>query len=117
MDYFGVPSEILDARELPAGWQHQDFRDETWPTATILKAHHWGGLARSRPPVSPFGKLLPRPVAVLGGDVVRPAAVLDARLKPKREWESAHPAARVLEQLRASGEPVAARLPLTASIG
>jgi hypothetical protein len=117
VDYFGVPSEILDARELPAGWQHQDFRDETWPTATILKAHHWGGLARSRPPVSPFGKLLPRPVAVLGGDVVRPAAVLDARLKPKREWESAHPAARVLEQLRASGEPVAARLPLTASIG
>ncbi|WP_425275669.1 hypothetical protein [Streptomyces tirandamycinicus] len=52
---FGVPCEVLDARALPTGWTGPGLDDSGWPTATILKARHWGGLGRSRPPVSPYG--------------------------------------------------------------
>jgi hypothetical protein len=113
----GVPCEVLDARELPVGWTRPGFDDEHWPTATILTARHWGGLGRSRPPVSPFGKLLPRPVAVLGGDTVRPAVVPDARIRARPVWASDHPAARAVQQLEAPGKPVDGGLPLSASIG
>lgn len=112
----GVPCEVLDARELPGNWTSAGFDDADWPTATVLRARHWGGLGRSRPPVSPFGRLLPRPLAALGGDTVRPAAVLDARIRAKPEWESGHPAARVLQHLALPGKPVPPSLPLSAGI-
>jgi alpha-L-rhamnosidase len=114
---FGLPCEVLDARELPDGWTRPGFDDSGWQEATVLRARHWGGLGRSRPPVSPYGKLLPRPVAVLGGEVVPPAAVLDARIRAKPAWASPHPAARTVQHLETPGEPVTARLPLSASIG
>ncbi|KUO06059.1 family 78 glycoside hydrolase catalytic domain [Streptomyces caeruleatus] len=114
----GIPCELLDARELPTGWTRPGFDDASWPTATLLTARHWGGLGRSRPPISPYGKLLPRPVAALGGDTVRPAAVLDARIRAKPSWEDDHPGARVVQQLGSPGEPVpAAALPVSATIG
>ncbi|WP_171107864.1 MULTISPECIES: alpha-L-rhamnosidase N-terminal domain-containing protein [Streptomyces] len=113
---FGVPCEVLDARALPTGWTGPGLDDSGWPTATILKARHWGGLGRSRPPVSPYGKLLPRPIAVLGGPTVRPTAVLDARIRPKPHWASPHPAARVVQYLEDPGTPVRTGLPLSASI-
>ncbi|WAL74672.1 family 78 glycoside hydrolase catalytic domain [Kitasatospora sp. YST-16] len=113
----GVPCEVLDARELPEGWTRPGFDDGEWSTATVLTARHWGGLGRSRPPVSPFGKLLPRPMAVLGGDTVRPAAVLDARTRAKPAWASEHPGARVVQHLEFPGEPLPAGLPLSAVIG
>ncbi|WP_181803058.1 family 78 glycoside hydrolase catalytic domain [Streptomyces shenzhenensis] len=114
----GIPCEVLDARKLPVGWTEPGFDDAAWPTATILTARHWGGLGRSRPPVSPYGKLLPRPVATLGGDTVRPKAALDARIRAKPSWESDHPGARVVQHLHTPGEPVpTAALPLCAVIG
>lgn len=114
----GVPCEVLDARELPTGWTLPGFDDGSWPTATILTARHWGGLGRSRPPVSPYGKLLPRPLAVLGGDTVRPAAVLDSRIRAKPVWAGAHPGARAVQHLHSPGKPIGppADLPLSASI-
>ncbi|MEV7393022.1 family 78 glycoside hydrolase catalytic domain [Streptomyces sp. NPDC091215] len=114
----GIPCEVLDARELPTGWTCPGFDYARWPTATILRARHWGGLGRSRPPVSPYGKLLPRPVAVLGGDTVRPAAVLDARIRTRPSWQSDHPGARAVQHLHSPGRPVrAAALPASATIG
>ncbi|MEV0011202.1 family 78 glycoside hydrolase catalytic domain [Streptomyces sp. NPDC047973] len=115
---FGVPCEVLDARELPTGWTCPGFDDSRWSTATVLTARHWGGLGRSRPPVSPYGKLLPRPIAVLGGDTIRPAAVLDARLRQKPVWASEHPGSRVVQHLESPGDPVCTegRLPLSAAL-
>lgn len=114
----GVPCEVLDARALPTRWTRPSFDDSGWPAATVLTARHWGGLGRSRPPVSPYGKLLPRPVARLGGRTVSPVAVLDARTRPKPDWASPHPGARVVQHLASPGVPVRVegRLPLVASI-
>ncbi|MER7540407.1 family 78 glycoside hydrolase catalytic domain [Streptomyces sp. NPDC097704] len=123
----GVPCEVLDARELPTGWALPGFDDNSWSEATVLTARHWGGLGRSRPPVSPYGKLLPRPVAPLGGDTVRPVAVLEARTRPAPVWASSHPGDRVVQHLAVPGDPVrdgqdgkggtATLLPLSAAIG
>src|SRR4051812_29256293 len=56
----GVPVEIFDARELPRGWRDAGFDDSAWEPAAVVAATHIGGLAASRPPTYPFGRLLPR---------------------------------------------------------
>src|SRR5688500_16412394 len=54
----GVPVEICDARRIPPGWRETGFDDSGWSQAAVIRTKHIGGLARSRPPPYPFGRLL-----------------------------------------------------------
>ena len=44
-----------------------EFDDSTWVAATVLKASHDGAFGESRPPVDPYGAMLPRDIGMLGG--------------------------------------------------
>jgi alpha-L-rhamnosidase len=66
----GVPVEVLDARRIEADWSSGIRGD--WRPARVTAATNMGALARSRPPVDPYGALLPRPIGELGGDRVAP---------------------------------------------
>ena len=116
VDHFGVPSEVLDARGLPDGWTRPNYDSTHWSGATVLRSINWGGAGLSRPPVSPFGKLLPRPIAALGGELVSPADVLEARLCAKPAWLDDHPAARVISAVSADGESLEPTIPLSARV-
>ncbi len=71
----GVPVELVDARELPVGWDSPDFDDSAWPSAHLRPAAHIGGFGRTQPPTDPYGALLPRGTATVGGPRVTPAEV------------------------------------------
>jgi alpha-L-rhamnosidase len=114
----GVPVEIHDARELPRGWCEAGFDDSVWARAAVVSATHIDGLAESRPPTYPFGRLLPRGISHQAGERVSPAQVLDVSSRPAPEWATDHPARRVHQVLRV--EPVAvapAELPATFEVG
>jgi len=107
----GVPIELLDARELDPGWTRPDFDDSSWAPATVLKAGHFGALGESRPPVDPYGAMLPRGIGMLGGTrVVAPSIVV--RSAPVVPDLPDHPAERLIRQLRVGGAGRVARLPL-----
>ena len=73
----GLPIELLDARELDPFWMDADFDDSSWVEATVLKASHDGALGESRPPVDPYGAMLPRGIGMLGGSrVVAPSVIM-----------------------------------------
>ena len=61
------PVELLDARELDPFWMEPDFDDSAWVDATVLKASHDGALAESRPPIDPYGAMLPRGIEISAG--------------------------------------------------
>ncbi len=114
----GVPVEILDARELPRGWRDAGFDDAAWAPAAVVGATHIGGLAESRPPTYPFGRLLPRGISAQVGSRVAPAGVLDVSSRPAVEWATDHPATRVRQVL--GTEPLAtgpAELPAAFEVG
>ena len=67
-----VPVELLDARELDPAWIEPEFDDSSWVAATVLKATHDGAFGESRPPVDPYGAMLPRGIGMLGGPRVAP---------------------------------------------
>ncbi|QYX76626.1 alpha-L-rhamnosidase-related protein [Streptomyces akebiae] len=112
----GVPIELLDARELDPAWVEVDFDDSAWTEATVVKTSHDGGLAESRPPVDPYGAMLPRGIGMLGGERVVPVA---AALQTAPTGETAakglpdHPAERLIDRLRAAGPTSAISLPIT----
>ena len=94
----GVPIELLDARELDPAWMEPDFDDSSWAGATVLKASHDGALAESRPPVDPYGAMLPRGIGMLGGDrVVAPS--VSVQTAPAVADLPDHPAERLVRQL------------------
>ncbi|HET9872736.1 MAG TPA: hypothetical protein VFP89_09100 [Propionibacteriaceae bacterium] len=62
-----VPDFVID----PA-WIEADFDDSSWPAATVISATHDGARGESRPPVDPYGAMLPRDIGMLGGDRVTP---------------------------------------------
>src|SRR4051812_4342967 len=95
----GVPVEVYDARELPGGWREVEFDDSAWARAAVVSATHIGGLAESRPPTYPFGRLLPRGMSHQIGERVAQAAVLDSSSRPTPRWTTDHPARRVGEVL------------------
>ncbi|HEY6593351.1 MAG TPA: family 78 glycoside hydrolase catalytic domain [Asanoa sp.] len=114
----GVPVEILDARELPHGWQRRDFDDSDWSQAAVRAAIHMGGLARSRPPTFPFGRLQPRGISQLSGDRVAPAAVLDSSSRPGPKWTGEDPVSRVTQVLlEPSTGSADTQLPATFTVG
>lgn len=114
----GVPVEVCDGRELPQGWLEAGFDDSGWASAAVVTARHLGGLAESRPPTYPFGRLLPRGISTLVGDRVPPVAVVDVSTRSAVDWTSDHPARRVRQVL--AGEPAAtapAELPAIFDVG
>jgi alpha-L-rhamnosidase len=114
----GVPVEILDARELPRGWQEIDFDDSSWSSAALIPAYHPASLGETRPPTYPFGHLLPRGISHLRGERVAPARVLDSSTRIAPEWSSDHPATRVTEALMADSISTdAAEIPATFHVG
>jgi hypothetical protein len=117
-DLHGVPVEVFDARELPAGWLEEGFDDSGWSKAAVLSAVHLGALARSRPPTNPYGRLLPRPIGALAGDTVVAQMVLARSTCSTPAWTSDHPADRVCQVLRAAAGPVlpGGSLPVRASV-
>jgi alpha-L-rhamnosidase len=114
----GVPVEICDARELSPGWVEAGFDDSAWSHATVVATGHIGGLARTRPPSYPFGRLRPRGMSQQVGDRVAPARVLDVSTRPAPEWTGDHPVPRVTQALLA--DPLAtqtAELPASFDVG
>lgn len=73
-DGTGFPREMVDARQLPAGWTAPDFDDAAWPRATPIDPRNDGYLGILEPPSDPYGPLPPRPIPQLSGDVRRPVA-------------------------------------------
>lgn len=65
----GVPVEVFDARRLAHNWQSPDFNDTGWGAAQQVAPAHIGAFGRSQPPSDPYGALLPRPIAALGGQM------------------------------------------------
>jgi Bacterial alpha-L-rhamnosidase 6 hairpin glycosidase domain len=107
-----VPVELLDARELDPAWVETSFEDCTWAAATVLKASHDGPLGESRPPVDPYGAMLPRDIGMLGGRrVVAPSMRLQSA--PAVPDLPDHPAERLVQQLREAGDRRTVQLPLT----
>ena len=96
----GVPVEVLDARQLPAGWQTPEFNDSGWSSAQLLRAIHIGGFAHSQPPVHPYGPLYPRTIAQLGGAVVDPVGVQVELLQGPIDAAAPRPAHRVLASMK-----------------
>jgi hypothetical protein len=70
----GVPSEILDGRRYPAGWEQPGFDAKGWGSANRIPAVHIGGFAHTQPPTDPYGPMYPRTIARLGGQTHTPVS-------------------------------------------
>jgi alpha-L-rhamnosidase len=75
----GLALESLDARLIPADWELAHFDDHDWPSSRVLTPAHLGSLGHARPPVHPYGAVLPRPIGQLGGPT-HSATVCDHRV-------------------------------------
>ncbi|HXW79069.1 MAG TPA: alpha-L-rhamnosidase N-terminal domain-containing protein, partial [Acidimicrobiales bacterium] len=116
----GLPVEVFDQRLLPSGWHDEDFDDSDWDSATVMTAVHVGGLGRARPPVYPYGRLLPRGISPLTGGVVeaRSLSVAHCATVDAADLHVAHPVERVRELWSAPGLSFDdATLPLTVDVG
>ena len=107
-----VPVELLDARELDPAWIEPEFDDSTWVAATVVKATHDGAFGESRPPVDPYGAMLPRGIGMLGGSRVAAPSVTLQTAPPIPDLPD-HPAQRLVQQLREAGDKQTVQLPLT----
>ncbi|MCP2636007.1 hypothetical protein K0817_005420 [Microbacterium sp. HD4P20] len=67
-----LPVEIVDLRTHDHDWLRSSGSLEDFTPARIAEATHPGS-RRSRPPVYPYGPLLPRRIAALGGETVTAA--------------------------------------------
>ncbi|GIV79692.1 MAG: hypothetical protein KatS3mg050_4086 [Litorilinea sp.] len=91
----GVPMEIFDARRFPHRWREPAFDDSAWGPAQVVPAMHIGGFARTQPPTDPYGPLYPRPIAMLAGEIRRPAHFQIDRLMGTIDPAIASPVRRV----------------------
>src|SRR5829696_98526 len=106
-----VPVELLDARELDPAWIEPEFDDTTWVAATVVKATHDGAFGESRPPVDPYGAMLPRGIGMLGGSRVAATSVTLQTATPILDLPD-HPAQRLVQQLRKVGDKQTVQLPV-----
>jgi hypothetical protein len=91
----GVPVEVFDARRMAVGWQQPDFDDAAWGAAQVVPAVHIGGFARTQPPTDPYGPMVPRPIAKLGGMTRQPQRVTVEALDAAIDTAQPHPTERV----------------------
>ena len=103
----GVPVEVLDARDLPAGWRGDDESPAgsgtEWVPATVLHVEQLGAMGRSHPPTDPYDVLRSRPVGQLGGPTDTPVAISTSPARPVLA-EHEHPVDQVLVLLEADGD-------------
>ena len=114
-----IPTEVVDARLLPFGWEQPGFDDCGWGTAHKAAAvSGMNGGHRTRPPTDPYGPLYPRPIACLGGDLLRPIAVQVAMLSGGADESTGDPVKRLVSSLDLpTAEAVdAAGLPLSLTL-
>lgn len=78
----------------------------------MIEATHDGARGESRPPVDPYGAMLPRGIGALGGARVVPISLV-RQIAPMVPDLPDHPADRLVQQLRGAGDRQEARLPLT----
>jgi alpha-L-rhamnosidase len=71
-DGSGFLAELVDARELPAGWTEVGFDDSGWGRAEPIDPVNDGYLGELRPPSDPYGPLPPRPIPRLVGEEREP---------------------------------------------
>jgi alpha-L-rhamnosidase len=98
----GVPVEILDARQLPYGWEQPCYDDSAWGSAALIPALQRGGPARSQPPSEPYGPMYPRTIALLGGELRTPTLVQIETLSGPVDGSAEGPAERVDASLEAT---------------
>lgn len=67
-DASGFLPELVDARELPAGWTEVGFDDGEWGRAEPIDPENDGYLGIQQPPSDPYGPLPPRPIPQLRGE-------------------------------------------------
>jgi alpha-L-rhamnosidase len=91
----GIAVEVLDARKLDHNWNALGYDDRAWGDAQMMPAMHIGGFARTKPPTDPYGPLYPRPIAKLGGAVMKPASILVERLVGAVDVSIGSPVVRV----------------------
>ena len=120
----GIPVEVLNARKLDHNWNAPGFDDRTWGNAQIIPAVHIGGYARTKPPTDPYGPLYPRPIAKLGGAVMKPASIQVERLTGAVDVSIGSPVTRVAKTIalpvanktRAGSFPVNVNIPRMVSM-
>jgi len=95
----GIPIEVLDARKLDHNWNSAGYDDHAWGNAQMIPAMHIGGFGRTQPPTDPYGPLYPRPIARLGGAVMKPASILVEQLSGTVEGSIGSPVTRVAKTI------------------
>lgn len=112
-----IPTEVVDARRLPFGWEQPGFDDQAWGAAYAIGPMHPGSGGRVAPPSDPYGPLTPRPIGKLGGDLRTPAAVRGEYLAGAVDTNIGDPMLRAQTALAlAVSAPAGDRLPLTLDI-
>ena len=107
-----IPTEVVDARRLPFGWEQPGFDDSAWGTSHLIPAvGHPGSGGRTQPPTDPYGPLHPRPIGKLGGDLRTPTAVRAEYLAGQVDAIERRPGQAAAEDARPGREPAAAGRP------
>ncbi|MFC9430232.1 hypothetical protein [Streptomyces sp. NPDC056987] len=129
--FHGIPVEVVDARKFPADWLRRredgdkngksDENDKNngnnekdgsgsrgmaaaWVPVRTVHAGHMGGLARSQPPVHPYGALHPRPIGPLEeGTPLTPVAYRLGEETPSAPALD-HPVAQVAQHVGRHGD-------------
>ena len=102
----GIPVEVIDARKLDYNWNAPGYDDSVWGNAQMIPAMHIGGYGRTQPPTDPYGPLYPRPIAKLGGAVMKPVSTQVEHLTGAVEVSIGSPVERVAKTV---GQPVVAK--------
>ena len=94
MSFHGVPPEVVDGRQAPAGIHDPEVAGSGWPAATLLRGR-FGGVA-DRPPAAPYTAPLQRSIPQLASRLLQPRrtsaggipATADANDDPIAAWRS-----------------------------
>ncbi|MGI8700181.1 MAG: hypothetical protein ACR2JU_03080 [Nocardioidaceae bacterium] len=73
-----LPSEVVDGRLAPLGLHDADADEERWGHAVVVSGHGHGTVL-DRPPASPYGCPLRRPIPQLTSTVLEPRLLAPAR--------------------------------------
>ncbi len=113
-----IPTEVVDARRLPGGWERPGFDDSAWGAAHPTPSMGIGGSGRTQPPTDPYGPLYPRPIAKLGGDLRTPTAIRAEYLAGQVDTKNGDPVKRLQAtlDLHVSATTRDDRLPLSLDV-